>query len=52
MNDNKLFEMIKELCIANGKAIDRIAKEFNISQDSVAKLFLNTMQNILKKMEV
>ena len=41
------FEQIRNLCKACGIAIDRIAKRFNINQNLVAKLFMETMQTIL-----
>lgn len=43
------FEQIKNLCKACGLAIDKIAKQFNIKQNLVAKLFMETMQTILKE---
>ena len=47
----KYFEQIKNLCKACGLAIDKIAKQFNIKQNLVAKLFMATMQTILSEVE-
>ena len=46
-----MFDQVRKLCIVNGAAIDKIAKECNISQDLVAKFFLEVMKNILDNME-
>ena len=46
MNE-EYFEQIRNLCKACGLAIDKIAKQFNMNQNSVAKLFMETMQTIL-----
>lgn len=50
MNE-EYFEQIKNLCKACGFAIDKIAKQFNIKQNLVAKLFMETMQAILSETE-
>lgn len=50
MNEELMFNEIRQLCIINGKAIDKIAKDTNISHDLVAKTFIQTMQTILDKM--
>ena len=44
------FKQIKNLCLACGVCIDKIAKQFNINQDLVAKLFIETMNTILNNM--
>ena len=31
-NENLMFKEIRELCLVNGRAIDKIAKDTNISQ--------------------
>ena len=49
--DKEYFEQIRKLCKACGLSIDKIAKQFNINQKLVAKLFMETMQTILDKME-
>ena len=49
--EERLFHEVRELCKANGEAIDRIAKDCNINQNLVAKLFIETMQTILNVME-
>jgi transcriptional regulator with XRE-family HTH domain len=48
---DEYFEQIKNLCKACGLAIDKIARQFNISQNLVAKLFMETMQIVLDKVE-
>lgn len=50
MNE-EYFEQIRNLCKACGLAIDKIARQFNISQNLVAKLFMETMQTILSGVE-
>lgn len=48
---DEYFEQIKNLCKACGLAIDKIAKQFNIKQNLVADLFLQTFQKIIKEMK-
>lgn len=48
---DEYFEQIRNLCKACGLAIDKIARQFNISQNLVAKLFMETMQTILSEVE-
>lgn len=43
------YEQIRNLCKACGLAIDKIAKQFHINQNLVAKLFLETFQQILSE---
>lgn len=50
MDKELLFSRIKELCICNGKAVDKIAKECNVNQNLVAKQFMEVMKSILDKM--
>ncbi len=50
MNE-EYIEQIKNLCKACGLSIDKIAKQFNINQNLVAKLFMETMQTILSETE-
>lgn len=50
MNE-EYFEQIKNLCKACGLSIDKIAKQFNVNQNLVAKLFMETMQAILDNIE-
>lgn len=50
MNE-EYFEQIRNLCRACGLAIDKIAKQFNIKQNLVAKLFMEIMQKILSEVE-
>ena len=50
MNDvetKEYFEQVRNLCKACGLSIDKIARQFNINQNLVAKLFMETMQIIL-----
>ena len=49
--DKEYFEQIRNLCKACGLSIDKIAKQFNINQKLVAKLFMETMQKILSEVE-
>ena len=50
MNE-EYFEQVRNLCKACGLSIDKIAKQFNIKQNLVAKSFMETMQTILDKVE-
>lgn len=51
MNEQLMFDEIRELCKVTGLAIDKIAKDCNINQDLVAKMFLSAFQEILNKMQ-
>lgn len=51
MDEKLLFDRVRELCLANGVAIDHIAKECNINQNLVAKFFMQVMQGILDDTE-
>lgn len=51
MNEKLLFFEIKELCKANAEAIDHIAKDCNINQILVAKLFISLMTKVLNEIE-
>ena len=46
---DEYFEQVKNLCKACGLSIDKIARQFNIKQNLVAKLFMETMQIILSE---
>ena len=48
---NEYFKQIINLCKACGLSIDKIAKQFNINQNLVVKLFMDTMQKILNEVE-
>ena len=48
---DEYVEQIKNLCKACGLAIDKIARQFNIKQNLVADLFLQTFQKIIKEIE-
>ena len=48
---NEYFKQIINLCKACGLSIDKIARQFNINQTLVAKLFMETMQKILSEVE-
>lgn len=52
MNQERMFELVKKLCEANGLVIVKIAKECNTHPDLVAKFFMELMQSILDKIEV
>ena len=47
MDEKKMFDEVRQLCLANGLAIDRIAHDCNINQNLVAKFFMEVMQKIL-----
>ena len=49
MWDAEYFEQVRNLCKACGLSIDKIARQFNINQNLVAKLFMETMQIILSE---
>ena len=49
--DHETCDMVRELCIACGAGIDRIAKKKNLPQHLLAKLFVEMFQMILKSME-
>lgn len=49
--DAEYFEQVRNLCKACGLSIDKIARQFNINQKLVAKLFMETMQTILSEVE-
>ena len=49
--DKEYFEQVRNLCKACGLSIDKIARQFNINQNLVAKLFMETMQTILSEVE-
>jgi transcriptional regulator with XRE-family HTH domain len=49
--DAEYFEQIRNLCKACGLSIDKIARQFNINQNLVAKLFMETMQTILSEVD-
>ena len=51
MNEELMFKEVKELCMACGVAIDKIAKDTNINQTLVAKMFMEVMNKILKRTE-
>lgn len=50
MNE-EYFEQIRNLCRACGLSINKIARQFNINQILVAKLFMAVMQKILDEVE-
>ena len=50
MNKELMFHEIKELCKANGLAIDKIANDTGINQNYVAEMFMQTMRMILDNM--
>jgi transposase-like protein len=49
--DAEYFKQIINLCKACGLSIDKIARQFNINQNLVAKLFMETMQTTLSEVE-
>ena len=51
MNEELMFDKVRQLCLANGAAIDKIAKDCNINQNLVGKLFMKVMQSLLTETE-
>ena len=51
MNEQLMFDKVRQLCFANGIAIDKIAKECGINQNLVGKMFITVMQDLLNKTE-
>lgn len=51
MNEQLMFEKVRQLCLVNGTAIDKIAKECGINQNLVGKMFITIMQDLLNKTE-
>ena len=45
------FQMIQELCMRCGAAIDMISKKSNVNQTLIAKMFIDTFTAIINKME-
>lgn len=48
-NEQLMFAEVRELCKASGASIDKIAKDCNIRQDLISKLYMELMQQILDK---
>ncbi len=46
-----MFDELYKLTLACGYSIDQIAKDCDINQDLVAKLFMELMQTIFDKMK-
>lgn len=46
-----MTEDIKKLCIAVGMSVDMIAKKYNVNQDKVLELFMQTMKQIQEKIK-
>ena len=44
-----MTEDIKKLCIAVGMSVDMIAKKYNVNQDKILELFMQTMKQIQGK---
>lgn len=51
MNQELMFDQVRQLCLANGAAIDKIAKDCNINQNLVGKFFLEVMSLLLEETE-
>ena len=49
--DHETCDMVRELCIACGAGIDRIAKKKNLPQHLLAKLFVYTFEMIADKVK-
>ena len=46
-----MTEDIKKLCEAVGMSVDIIAKKYNVNQDNVLELFMQTMKQIQEKIK-
>ena len=46
-----MTEDIKKLCIAVGVSVDMIAKKYNVKQDNILELFIQTIQQVQKEMK-
>ena len=44
-----MTEDIKKLCQAVGMSVDMIAKKYNVKQDEVLELFIQTIKQLVKK---
>jgi predicted transcriptional regulator len=51
VDEKLMFDRVRQLCLANGMAIDKIAKECNVNQNLVGKFFIEVMQSILTETE-
>lgn len=51
LEEKIIFQMIQELCVRCGAAIDMISKKCNINQTLIAKMFIDTFTAIINKME-
>lgn len=49
--DSEACDMVRELCIACGAGIDRIAKKKNLPQHLLVKLFVYTFEMIADKVK-
>ena len=49
MDETKMFQDVKQLCLCCGVSIEKISQECGINQNLVAKMFMETMQTILNK---
>ena len=46
-----MAEDIKKLCKAVGMSVDMIAKKYNVNQDMVLELFMQTIKQVQKKVK-
>lgn len=46
-----MTEDLKKLCQAVGMSVDMIAKKYNVKQDDVLELFIQTIQQIQTEMK-
>ena len=49
--DHETCDMIRELCKACALGIDRIARQKNLPQQALARLFVKTFEMILDRVE-
>lgn len=51
MGQEKMFEQVRQLCLACGMCVDKIAKECGVNQNLVAEMFMETMRSILDRVK-
>ena len=49
--EDKLFEMLRKLSFADAKAIDRIAHEVGMNQNTIMDMHIEFMQMMSRKMK-
>ena len=49
--EGRMFSQVQELCVLCAKGISKISKDTGIHPELVAKIFIETFQHIINKME-